>query len=692
MSDSFLAQQTILLENRERILSELKKYPNVVSVGVGLKETNEEITFTLCYRVYVNEKKATDALQAHEKIPPIIDDFVTDVISYGVVEETANLTPIRPLVGGIQIKNEAYAVDNDKRGVGTLGCLAIPDDNEDDIVGLTCAHVALLNSESTVDASPNIGQPQKHICCCCCVKNLVGSVQSIGDGVDCATIKLHDDIVADIKAKGVINDIQDIGSIVGRVVATEGMLVKKSGAATGLTRGQVVDIYFDNAQVLIAPVSPYPKFADFGDSGSIVVDDNNRVIGLLWGTKRNRFASGEDPRSDSNQTDRLTPRVHGVVTPIEKVEKALGVKIPVPLIEVNATFSIQADDTKTYSIPAIEPDPLFQRFVTVKGEGDIILKVSFDQSIENDRISWASTFEEIVPMPGDNSTVKISRDVSDGSRSVISVKVDGYGVAQKAVLWIVWSKGTPVIPNLQVTIEKDAVNAITSLRAEFEIQPKSIFPTDTNKNVPDLRGANTTPPPNVPDTDSDEVFNKGADLSGGAKYKWDVSVSLRCKIINPKLVQGITGELNRPFTEYPSLPLVGNYDTSSLFAEDPYSPLIPEESGKLGMDWTMINELNHSAKPFDPPFDNMKLEFRIHYRFFARLELGGVWYSISNIDDVLGRTNLYYIRKDETMVGVDLNNDGKIQDYVWWGSTDDKVRSSVYNVNLCTTRHGNDDF
>lgn len=699
MSDSLLARQNTLLENRERILSQLKKYPNVVGVGVGLKETNDEITSTLCYRVYVSRKKTIVELREHERIPNIIEGFITDILPYGVIEETIDKTVYRPLKGGIQIKNESYAVDSDKGGAGTLGCLVKLKDDEDSIVGLTCAHVVLLNSESTDADSSAIGQPQKHVCCCCCVKNIVGSVLQADKDFDCATIELHDDIQEEIKSKGAVNDIHEIGLIAGKAVPEVGAIVKKRGARTGVTRGKVVDVAFDIGQILIAPVSPYDKFADFGDSGAVVLDEHNRVIGLLKGTKRNRFKSDdpsipdEDPRSEHNRANRIKHRSQGVVIPIDTVEDKLGIKIPFSPLQVTPTISVHPDDTKTYSVPSILPVSSFQHFVTAKGDGDIILKVTFDQPIENDRIRWFSLADILTPVPGDNSVIKISRNVEDGVKFEVGVKVDGYGVGKSALVWIVWSQGSIAdlgIDALQIVVGSTAIKATTTVRAEFQISPKSIFPNDSSTDdVPDLRGANTTPPPNVSDTDSNEVFNKGVDLSGGALFKWDASVSLRYNIKNPKFVDisGIGGNFDKTALEYPSSPLVGNYDTETTPGANPYSETIPTENGKVGKTIQIVHELPHSAGPLFPPLDNIKIEFRIDYRFFARVELGGTWYLISDIDKMLGKTRLYYIRKDENAVG-ELNNNDDHHELVWYGST----KHNGYGADMSIENAGNDGF
>jgi len=681
MSDSLLVQQNILLENRERILSALKKYPNVVSVGVGLKETNDEITSTLCYRIYVGEKKSIDELEDFEKIPRVIDGFVTDVISYGVIHEAADLNPVRPLKGGIQIKNDSYQVDNDRRGVGTLGCLAIPNEDVTRIVALTCAHVAFLNSESPRDSSPNIGQPQKHVCCCCCVKNLIGSVDKVGQTLDCASIALHDDIIEEIKTNGIINEVQGLGYIIGRQAATVGLRVMKVGAGTGLTIGQVVDIHFDDGQILVAPAIPYVTFAGFGDSGSIVVDENYHAVGLLWGTKRDRFKSddlsvtpNEDPRSDENQQHRIKRRTRGVVTPIQDVEAALNVKLPVPP-NVKGTISIHSDDTKTFAVPSTLPGSKTQHFVTVKGDGDIILKATFDQPVENDRIKWVSDWEDITSpaIADDNTTAKISRTPNDGhgSRTEVGVTVDGFGIGAKVIVWIVWSSYRSVDsdPTLTVKTDNTEIKSTITHAVQFTVEPNGIIPKDiATADVPDFRGANVTPPPNVPDTDTD-VYNQGVDLSESAKYKWDTTAALKYKIINDQnFFLDPALPVSKPFPNYPSNDLVGNFETTtSDFETDPYGSV--ELPGVFTKAITFEHSLPNSIANFQgrQP-DKTEIKFLYNYKLFARLEINGVWHIIS--DPALAFTALKYLFGDEFNDNKDYDEDGDKLDKVWYGILD----------------------
>ena len=95
--------------------------------------------------------------------------------------------------------------------------------------------------------------------------------------------------------------IPSIGSVVGQVMQRDivlGERVRKFGRTTGYTEGTIFSMYLDirirydrtgqsaffSDQILIAPVVPkFTKFVAKGDSGSVVVDEEQRVVGLIFG-------------------------------------------------------------------------------------------------------------------------------------------------------------------------------------------------------------------------------------------------------------------------------------------------------------------------------------------------------------------------------------------------------------------------
>src|SRR5262249_26320700 len=111
-----------------------------------------------------------------------------------------------------------------------------------------------------------------------------------------------------------------------------GMQVTKRGRTTGQTFGIVMSVggsYTHDYTGLLAVGTPpstvrlftnqiqiradFPQsivFGDSGDSGSLVVGDDNKAVGLYWG-------SGSTTPGD--------PLVYGIATPADTVAQALGI-------------------------------------------------------------------------------------------------------------------------------------------------------------------------------------------------------------------------------------------------------------------------------------------------------------------------------------------------------------------------------
>jgi hypothetical protein len=141
-----------------------------------------------------------------------------------------------------------------------------------------------------------IGQPSI-ACCCCCKCNIVAEVvDSAFDGlVDCAIARIQGQ-------PGFTNEIQDIGLIFGSAplnaggsTVVFGDKVRKRGCSTGLTSGTVMNANVGTAadvatgrpartnQIEIKGDPGVAWFQSYGDSGAALVDENNVVVGLMWG-------------------------------------------------------------------------------------------------------------------------------------------------------------------------------------------------------------------------------------------------------------------------------------------------------------------------------------------------------------------------------------------------------------------------
>jgi len=87
----------------------------------------------------------------------------------------------------------------------------------------------------------------------------------------------------------VVNEILNIGTIQGVAEGALGMSVKKSGRTTGLTTGviQQIDVtvrvsYGPNKTAVFVDQLMTGNISQGGDSGSAVLSDENKLVGLLF--------------------------------------------------------------------------------------------------------------------------------------------------------------------------------------------------------------------------------------------------------------------------------------------------------------------------------------------------------------------------------------------------------------------------
>jgi len=317
--------------------AELLKIPGVTGIGIGHKIVKGVKTDELSIRVYVAEKKDAKDVPKNELIPKEIKGVKTDVIQRKFVlhplrfrlqdlELKADTGNYDPLKGGISIGpcRSVYLTppDVDAPGwyifVGTLGAIVKDNDTNDPML-LSNFHVMCVdNGWSVGDDMAQPSRPDGGNC----PANVVGELQraSLGGQVDCA--------VASHTARGYSCSIEDIGSVAGKATATVGMAVRKRGRTTGLTYGTVdtvnltVSINYGDGLGSVTltnqigiDVDPAKsaKFGDHGDSGSVVVDNNRRVVGLYF--------AGDATGS------------YGVANPIQAVLDALNINICVPALK-----------------------------------------------------------------------------------------------------------------------------------------------------------------------------------------------------------------------------------------------------------------------------------------------------------------------------------------------------------------------
>ena len=96
-------------------------------------------------------------------------------------------------------------------------------------------------------------------------------------------------IARPLNAADVSDDILEIGRIAGQARGELGMPVQKSGRTTGFTQGEITQVavtvtvsYGPGREARFTDQLMAGAMSQGGDSGSAVLDDDNRIVGLLF--------------------------------------------------------------------------------------------------------------------------------------------------------------------------------------------------------------------------------------------------------------------------------------------------------------------------------------------------------------------------------------------------------------------------
>jgi len=302
---------------KQKHVTELLAKPNVVGVGIGMKEIAGESTGEMSVVVMVRHKLPMEALGPGVAVPAAVDGVPTDVIQVGDLRAWQSHTGRwRPAPGGVSIGH--YQIT-----AGTLGCW-VRDRRSGARLILSNNHVLANSNDATVGdpilqpgpadggqvATDRIGVLERF---CpiqfstseptCSIANSVVDIANLIAGMlganhrlfaqrmDAQAVNQVDAALArPDNSADILDEIYEIGPVSGVAPAVLGMAVRKSGRTTALTSGtiNVVDATvnvsygsgkvatFEN-QLVAGPMS------QGGDSGSLVVDGNSqRTVGLLF--------------------------------------------------------------------------------------------------------------------------------------------------------------------------------------------------------------------------------------------------------------------------------------------------------------------------------------------------------------------------------------------------------------------------
>lgn len=320
---------------KQRYVTDLLSRRNVVACGIGYKIREGVVTDKLSLVVSVTHKVHPSALTPEDLIPAQVDGVPTDVVELGVLRAFQSPRDRwRPVVPpGVSI-GHVYIT------AGTFGCLVR---RRGELFILSNNHVladlnkgnpgdpilqpgpadggtagdAIATLEEFVPLDFGTTEPECRIATLLAtglntLAELVGSRHRLEPVLQTPGVNRVDAALARPLSTDLVRpDILGIGVPTGVGEATLGMKVQKSGRTTGHTTGMItqidatvrIDYYGPSAlfegQLIASPMSQP------GDSGSAVLDEDRRVVGLLF--------AGSDAAT--------------IITPIADVLTALRVEV-----------------------------------------------------------------------------------------------------------------------------------------------------------------------------------------------------------------------------------------------------------------------------------------------------------------------------------------------------------------------------
>src|SRR5881296_2536224 len=288
---------------------------NVVGVAIGNKSIRGRETDERCIVVFVEAKKPEGQLRHRDVVPKAFGSIRTDIVETGRFhalrsEQAIDLERtkrIRPAEGGVSIGH--YRIT-----AGTLGVLArrggrpvilsnnhvLANENagqigdpilqpgpidggrlQDAVARLTDFVPIRFNQRSMGPVAQFL---ERAVAPLLAVFGL--SLKRLPNGQE----NLVDAAVAEpIDASLVSSDILDIGRVSGTTDAAIGLALRKSGRTTALTAGHVTAVdatvevdYGGGKSAIFRGQIVSDMLSKGGDSGSLVVDDRSRAVGLLF--------------------------------------------------------------------------------------------------------------------------------------------------------------------------------------------------------------------------------------------------------------------------------------------------------------------------------------------------------------------------------------------------------------------------
>jgi hypothetical protein len=364
-----VADETRLLEIKDRAAAVFMALPGVTGVGIGGRLRDGRPTGELVLKVFVERKRPAAELTPGQLLPEQFEGVGIDVSEMGVGRRETPPAPAPapppgvPLVPVDQTDGTKYRpaltggsrmqVDLTGAGYGTLGCFLRHASDANRVFALTNFHVLSVHSadgltllRSPVKNSTRAGQPTSEASSTHCCSDQIG-VFAAGNADttrDAALVQLDPGTqwLAEVEGIGRLSGHHDVTPA---EAATHTYPVRKRGARTKLTGGVVEAINTTHTvdgivhtNVMVVRPNPNPAvrppaltyFNDGGDSGSVIVNNSQEVVAL-------HFAGADD----------LTAKVHkGLELPIGSILGLFGTADGTPV-----TIATAATDGAVQTVP-----------------------------------------------------------------------------------------------------------------------------------------------------------------------------------------------------------------------------------------------------------------------------------------------------------------------------------------------------
>jgi hypothetical protein len=280
--------------------------PDITGIGIGLRKRNGRLINEKVVKVFVAHKRSESDLPAgamlprvltapdgaaavdvEEMLPPDIPPLHAPRVDTTMAEARLRV-PRRPAVGGASVAHHAFPVGTVALGVRhrQTGAHCI----------LSCNHV--LSQLGAAQLGDEVLQPARF-------DGGVWPSSIIGRVLRWTPVaffglarNMTDAAIADCGPGQVRSWVDGIGAITGIAPPIEpGARVRKVGRATGLTSGIVTTVgaavwpnyaplgFGETPALFVNQIVAEIECA-YGDSGSLLVDDENRAVGLLFGGTR----------------------------------------------------------------------------------------------------------------------------------------------------------------------------------------------------------------------------------------------------------------------------------------------------------------------------------------------------------------------------------------------------------------------